>query len=70
MKKQEKYCFNYDEDWKKPGRIFFVVFNIEDNKEIFYIHDVQDRKVYYYHENENDRFHDVDESYSNFNLTD
>jgi hypothetical protein len=70
MEKQKEYQQNYDKDWNKPGRRYFVVFNIEDNKKIFYIHDVQDGKVYRNYNNDDDRFHDADESYSNFNLTD
>jgi hypothetical protein len=45
VKKQKEYQQNYDKDWNKSGRRFFVVFNIEDNKKIFYTHDVQDGKV-------------------------
>jgi hypothetical protein len=52
----------------KQGRRFFV-FNINDFKKVFYIHDVQKGKVYIYCDNDNNIFHDVDESYSKFNLT-
>jgi hypothetical protein len=65
----KKYQQNYDEYWNSQGRRFFVVFNIEDKEKIFYIHNVQDGKVYRNYDNDDDRFHDIDEFYSNFNLT-
>jgi hypothetical protein len=62
------YQNDFDKDWSKHGRIFFV-FNLDDGEEIFYIHDVREGKFYKNYDNDNDRFHDVDEYYSNFKLT-
>jgi pyrimidine operon attenuation protein/uracil phosphoribosyltransferase len=40
------YRNDFDEDWNKQRRRFFVVFNVDNNEEkILYIDDVQDGKV-------------------------